>query len=339
MRGIHGRSGIGRLGHRRRPMNLPTFTPVLASLIPVILLITTGFVAARAGWLRPESVKDLSTLLFFVLTPALMFRTMSRVHLESLNLLPIAAYFTAAVSLFVAVVWIGRGTRRAAAMAISATFGNTVAIGIPLVSLAYGEGALVTLFTLVAVHALILLTLTTVVFELAVARESAAQPKGGAKPLAVNIAVAVKNGIVNPATLPTLLGLSFAQTGMALPEVLDNTLKLLAGAMGPVALLLVGATLLGARVGELARPALGLALLKNALLPLLVAVSGWAWGLSGLTLTVMVVAAAMPVGANAFLFAQRYNVAQPLVTASVAVSAVLALVTVSVVMALAAMLG
>lgn len=320
-------------------MNLSTFTPVLASLIPVILLIATGFVAARARWLRPESVKDLSTLLFLVLTPALMFRTMSRVHLENLNLLPIAAYFTAAVGLYAAVVWIGRGTRRAAAMAISATFGNTVAIGIPLVSLAYGEAALVTLFTIVAVHALILLTLTTVVFELAVARESPAHLAGGAKSLMVNIAVAVRNGIVNPATLPTLFGLAFAQTGLGLPVVMDNTLKLLAGAMGPVALLLVGATLFGARVGELARPALGLTLLKNVLLPFLVAASGWAWDLSGLTLTVMVVAAAMPIGANAFLFAQRYNVAQPLVTASVAVSAVLALVTVSIVMALAAMLG
>ena len=325
-------------------MNLPTFTPVLASLIPVILLISVGFVAARAQWLRPESVKDLSTLLFLVLTPALMFRTMGRVHLESLNLLPIAAYFTAAVALFVAVVWIGRGTRRAAALAISATFGNTVAIGIPLIGLAYGEAALVTLFTIVAVHALILLTLTTVVFELAVARESTPHSSlghsaSGARRLMVNMAVAVKNGIINPATLPTLLGLAFAQTGWALPGALDNTLKLLAGAMGPVALMLVGATLFGARVGELARPALSLALLKNALLPLLVAASGWAWGLSGLTLTVMVVAAAMPIGANAFLFAQRYNVAQPLVTASVAVSAALALVTVSIVMAVAAVLG
>ncbi len=318
-------------------MNLPTSSPVLASLIPVILLIATGFVAARARWLRPESVKDLSTLLFLVLTPALMFRAMSRVHLESLNLLPIAAYFTAAVALFVAVVWIGRGTRRAAAMAISATFGNTVAIGIPLIGLAYGEAALVTLFTIVAVHALILLTLTTVVFELAVAREQPAHPAGGTKRLMVNIAVAVKNGIINPATLPTLLGLAFAQTGLGLPVALDNTLRLLAGAMAPVALMLVGVTLFGARVGELARPALGLTLLKNLLLPLLVAACAWAWGISGPTLTVMVVAAAMPIGANAFLFAQRYDVAQPLVTASVAVSAALALVTVPVVMALAAM--
>ncbi len=47
----------------------------------------------------------------------------------------------------------------------------------------------------------------------------------------------------------------------------------------------------------------------------------------------MVTAAAMPSGANVFLFAQRYRVAQALSTATVAVSTVLALGTVSAVLA------
>ncbi len=309
---------------------------VLSSLIPVILLISVGFIAARAGWLRPDSVKDLSTVVFLVFTPALMFRTMSRVHLEQLNLMPIAAYFSAAILLFLLVVWHGRATRKAAAMAISASFGNTVAIGIPLVSLAYGEPALVTLFTVVAVHALILLTLTTVVFELAVAREAQDRSAQGVRAVLRNVLVALKNGILNPATVPTMLGLAFAQTGWSLPGVLDATLKLMASAMGPLALALVGAALAGARVGAMLRPALGLTLLKNAILPLLVAFSGWAYGLQGMTLAVMVVAAAMPTGANAFMFAQRYNVAQELVTATVAVSTGVALVSVSMVMAMLA---
>ena len=76
------------------------------------------------------------------------------------------------------------------------------------------------------------------------------------------------------------------------------------------------------------------ALVKNVVHPLLVAALGWLFGLRGLPLQVMVVAAALPIGANVFLFSQRYRTAEGLVTASVAVSTVLALVTVSVVMAL-----
>ncbi len=318
---------------------------VLSSLVPVILLIATGFIAARAQWLRPDSVRDLSTLVFFALTPALMFRTMSRVHLDQLDLRPIAAYFPAAVLLFAAVIASRGLTRRAAAMAISATFGNTVAIGIPLIGLAYGEQALVTLFTIVAVHSLILLTLTTVVFELAVAREKEGQREllGAAaerpRHLVINVLLALRNGIFHSATLPTLLGLGFALTNWTMPAMLDRTLLLMSQAMGPLALMLVGAALASARVGEQFKPALMLTLLKNGVLPVLVALFGWMLGLSGMTLTVMIIAAAMPIGANAFMFAQRYNVAQELVTAGVALSTGLALVTVSVVMALAAMVG
>jgi len=76
------------------------------------------------------------------------------------------------------------------------------------------------------------------------------------------------------------------------------------------------------------------ALIKNLAHPALVALLGWALGLRGLPLQVMVVAAALPIGANVFLFSQRYKTAEDLVTASVAVSTALALVTLSVVMAL-----
>jgi hypothetical protein len=107
---------------------------------------------------------------------------------------------------------------------------------------------------------------------------------------------------------------------------------LLASAFGPLALLLVGVTLAGTPVGPNWRGALGLAAVKNILHPALVIAIGWLLGLHGLPLAAMVVAAALPIGANVFLFSQRYQVAQELVTASVAISTVLAMVTLSLVM-------
>ena len=69
-------------------------------------------------------------------------------------------------------------------------------------------------------------------------------------------------------------------------------------------------------------------------LPVLVAASCWLAGIQGLQFTVMVVAAALPVGANVFLFAQRYEVDQELTTASMGLSTILAMGTLSLVMAL-----
>ena len=50
-------------------------------------------------------------------------------------------------------------------------------------------------------------------------------------------------------------------------------------------------------------------------------------GLRGLPLVVLATAASLPVGANVFLFTQRYEVGREEVTASIAVSTSLALVT------------
>ncbi len=308
--------------------------PVFSSLFPVVLLIAIGYISGRAGWIRSEASKDLSNLVFMVLTPALLFRTMSTVHVEHLNFKPVAMYFVAAAVLFAAMlVWQG-ATRRAAVLALAATFSNTVMIGVPLVSLAYGEAGLVMLFTLISVHALVLLTLATVVLELAVAREQAAGDTGVPRHMALTVLAAMRNGIIHPVPLPIILGLVFAQTGFTIPVVLDKPLLLLSNAFGPIALMLVGVTLTQVRVGEHLRGAFGLALIKNLAFPALVALLSWSLGLSGLPLSVMIVAASMPIGANVFLFSQRYQVAQELVTASVAVSTLLALVTVSLVMAL-----
>ena len=65
------------------------------------------------------------------------------------------------------------------------------------------------------------------------------------------------------------------------------------------------------------------------MVPTLAGVLGWLFGMSGQPLAVMIVMAALPVGANAFLFSQRYGVAQETITASIAVSTALSAVTVS----------
>jgi Predicted permeases len=204
-------------------------------------------------------------------------------------------------------------------------------IGVPLVGLAFGEAGLVTLFTLISVHALILLTGATVVFELAAAREHAAKDGDGGgtqQPMWRTVLQAVRNGIVHPVPLPIIAGLLFAQTGLVLPEVVGKPLQLLGQALGPIALLLVGVTLAFHQGGP---PVWGGAAHRAGQMcgaPPRAGRAGVVAGLSGMPLAVMIVAAALPVGANVFLFTQRYEVAQEEVTASIAVSTALALVTV-----------
>ena len=311
-------------------MNLASH-PVVASLTPVFLLIALGYFAGRRDWIRESAVRDLSNLVFLLLIPALLFRTMSGVHVETLDLRPLAAYFPAALLLLiVSIAWRGFN-RSSVVMALGGVFSNMVMIGITLVELAYGKAALVTLLTLVSVHALILLTVGSVVLELVVARE--AREGGERAPHVLETAwSAFKGALIHPIPLPIISGLLFAQSGWSLPAVVDKPLQLLGSAFGPLALVLVGVTLARTPLGGHLQPALWITASKNLLLPLLVGVSAWAWGITGLPLTVMVVAAALPMGANVFLFAQRYEVAQGLTTAAMGLSTVLALFTLTIVM-------
>ena len=310
--------------------------PVVSSMLPVVLLIAIGFAAGRLRLIRGEAVRDLSNLVFLVLVQALLFRTMASAHLERLDLRSVALYYIVAGAMFFALLFIQGLNSRSAVVALAAIFSNTLMIGVPLVQLAYGQAGLVHLFTLISMHALVLLTLATIVIELLVAREQAANGQQGHRPIAATVARAVKNAILHPVPLPIIAGFLYSLTGLGLHPVVERPLKLLGDAFGPVALVLVGVTLAQTAIGPHLRGATGISLLKCVVHPLLMALAGWALGLSGLALSVMVVAAALPVGANVFLFSQRYHKAEELVTASVAVSTAVAVVTVSITMALLA---
>ena len=303
-------------------------------MAPVALLIGTGVAAGKLGWVKQEAVKGLSDLVFLLLTPALMFRTMGQVRVEQLDFTPAAAYFAGIAVLFGGIV-LGQGFgRRAVVLALAGTYSNAVMVGTALVSLVFGPQGLVTLLTLISVHALVMLTLTTLVLELAVQRDQAVQTSARWRGLWLTVGRALKSTVLHPVPLPILLGLAFAQTGLVLPQVIDKPLALLAQAFAPLALVLVGVTLAFTRVDSHWRGALALTGVKNLLHPLLVWMFCALLGVEGLPATVMVLTAALPIGANVFLFAQRYGVAEDLVTASVAVSTASAVVTLTAVLML-----
>ena len=308
--------------------------PVASSLLPVVLLIGIGFASGRLKLIRGEAVRDLSNLVFLVLVQALLFRTMATADLARLDLRSVALYYIVAGAMFFALLLIRGLNSRSAVLALAAIFSNTLMIGVPLVQLAYGQAGLVHLFTLISMHALILLTLATVVLELLVAREQSQAGQGPRRHIVATVAQAVKNAILHPVPLPIIAGFLYPLTGWGLHPVVERPLKLLGDAFGPVALVLVGVTLAQTAIGPHLRGALVISVLKTILHPLLMWGAGRALGLTGLPLAVMVVAAALPVGANVFLFSQRYKEAEDLVTASVAVSTLMAVGTVSVVMGL-----
>jgi malonate transporter and related proteins len=304
--------------------------PVLAALLPVVILIAIGFIAGRAGLMSASSVKDLSKLVFTVFLPPMLFRTMVNVQPENLQGKPLLAYVIGMALMYAVMFFAAGRNRRAAVLGLAASYSNTVMIGIALIQFAYGEQGVAVLLALIAVHSLIMLSLATVVLELVTLRE---KEGGSGHPVQIMLA-SIWNTFKQPMIFPIIAGLLYAQTNWGIPAVVDKPLQLMGNAFSPLALILVGITLAGTRVGEHLRMALGLSLLKNVAHPLVVAGVGLALGLQGLPLAVMIVTASLPIGANVFLFAQRYETALPEVTAAVAVSTCVALITVALALSL-----
>lgn len=327
-------------------------TAVLFTILPVFAVVAAGWAVARANLISSEGVTGFANVTFYLFVPSLLFRAMRNIHFETLDAKPIYAYFSGALVCFFMIVvvsrrWLARDVRHGTVTALAVVFSNTVLLGIPLIKLAFGDEGLVVLLTLISMHSLILMSIATLILEFIVGRnEGDALRVGGAtvgvagsydSPMArvKNTLDAVRNTVINPVILPIIAGLGYGALRLPLPDAIDAPLALLASASGPCSLVLLGASLAQYGIKEYWKPALVLTVLKNIAFPVLIwALGRFVFGLDKLALAVVTVTAALPMGANVYLFAQRYNVAQAEVTAAVAVSTATSLITLAIAMVL-----
>lgn len=297
-------------------------------IFPVVALIAIGFGAARFGRFSDLAIRALSDITFLIFMPALLFGALARADFSSLSPGAALAYYGAGLPLFAAVLiiqcWRGTPLSNAVIQALCAVFSNTAMLGIPLVRLAFGEAGLAFLLTIIAFHALTFLTLGTLLIELG---GGSASPRGGAGRggLVIRILQVVRSSLIHPVVLPILAGLAWSAAGLKLPRPVDVPLGMLAAAAAPLCLVLLGASL--ARFDLLAglRGAVALTALKSFVHPLLAwTVGRFVLGLDPLPLAVATVAASLPIGANVYLFAQRYETGAEQTSAGVTLSTLVA---------------
>ncbi len=293
---------------------------VFYKLLSIVFAAALGYVAARRRWLGgPEAARVLSSAAFFIFVPALLFRTAARIDFQTLPWRTLAAFFVPVVAALLAVYALQRrhGGAVPATRAISASFGNSVQIGIPMASALFGEPGLAIHITVVSLHALVLLSVATTLVELDLAREA------GRSSLRETLLLTLRNTVIHPVVLPVVAGLLFNAAGGTLPAAVDDALVMLASAVVPVCLVLIGVSLATYGLGGRTRGGTAVIVIKLLVLPAGVLAFGhWGLGLAGLPLAVVVMMSAMPVGSNALIFAQRYGTLEAEATGSIVISTV-----------------
>jgi malonate transporter len=302
---------------------------IFLKLLAIFVVVALGWVAGRLRWLGDnDPARALSSAVFYIFIPALLFRTTAKVDFMALPWRTLAAFFMPVVLMLLGIyAWQRRRNRQAqlpiaapSVRAITATFGNTLQVGLPLAAALFGNAGLSIHIAIISLHALTLLTVLTALVEIDLARAKR-QPGPAGSQLLQTLGKTVRNTIIHPVVLPVLAGLVWNALGLPLPTMADEILATLAQAVVPICLVLIGMSLAHYGVTAGARAATVLSVLKLLALPAVVLCVGrWGLGLSGLALSVLVMAAALPVGSNALIFSQRYETLEAETTTAVVFS-------------------
>ncbi len=275
----------------------------LTGFVVVGFAIFIGWVLGRTGVLDVSSRAVLAKLVYWVLSPALLFVVLSSADVDALfsSLLPVSAIAALTVIVTYAVVarvvW-RRPAGEAVIGALSAGQVNSSNIGIPLSLYLLGSAAFpapVVLFQL--------LVLTPV--ALSILEVSA----GGRFRVS-----AIARALVSPIIVGSALGVLVSVLGIKLPEVIFAPIELIANACVPVLLISYGVSLHGQRVlGAGGRR--GEVILASTLKLLVMPTLAWffaiaVFGLGAQETFVVVVLAALPTAQNVFNYAQRFGVGE-----------------------------
>jgi predicted permease len=318
---------------------------VTYKLLAILLIVSGSWCVGRARWLGPapppglpapivDPARVLANSAFYIFIPALLCRTTARLDMATLPWHTLIAYFVPVqVILFVLYAWHTWRQRRhpgppavPTVRTITSMFGNTAQVGIPVVTAVFGEPGLGIHVTVMGLHGLILLSTLTVLVELDRARAHARS--ADARPVGAMALTTLRNTIIHPVVLPVSIGWLWNLSGIPIPPVIDDVLALLSTAVVPVSLVVIGISLAYYGLAPRLGPSIGNVVVKLVVQPALVLASArWLFGLHGLPLSVVVLMGALPVGANALIFAQRYETLEAETATAIVISTLLYCVT------------
>jgi malate permease and related proteins len=298
----------------------PVILDVLLSVVvPVFAVIAVGAFLARR--LRLE-VAPITRLAIYAAVPALVFRTLSTMTLDTDAIVLLLAGYGLQFAALATAAW-AIGLRWAPparrALVASTLFPNAANMMLPISLFAFGEAGLERALVLYVATALLMFSLG---------------------PLLVGRATGASRALRTVVTFPVLwgaiAGVVAARAGIALPLGLDRAVGLLADAAVPLVLLS-----LGVQVGRMraVRPQganLVAVALKLVIAPVVAFIAGSLVGLQDLDLAVLTLLAAMPTAINLAMLAAEFGGDADQAGRSVVWGTLASLVTLPVVLALLA---
>jgi predicted permease len=287
---------------------------LIGVILPVFLVIASGYGATRAGYFTQIHIDGLMRFTQRFAIPVLLFKAISGIDLHSGFDQGLMASFYAGATISFAVGMAGarlifaRDWEDCVAIGFCCLFSNSVLLGLPIMERAYGPDALTGNYAIIAFHAPFAYGLGVTVMEFVRHRG-----KSG-RVLAMSVARAMFRNVL---ILGIALGFVFNILSLPIPAVVDEALGLITRTALPVALFGLGGVLVQYRPEGDLRTILFVCAVSLLLHPSLVWMFGSTLNLPRDLFRSGIVNASMPPGFNAYIFASMYGRATRVAASSV----------------------
>lgn len=303
--------------------------PIFLKTLPFFLILGVGYMAARARFFSADATAHLTRFVFYFALPAMIFRfTATLGFADVFRPSAILAYLSATMAVYLLATLValirGTGMEEAAVEAQSAAIGNVGFLGIPMLALLMGPGAVGPVMLVLAVDLVVFGSLIVILIS---ARRDGRLSPAVLGPVALGL-------LKNPMIVAIALGLIWSGADLPLPEPMIEFVLLLGAAATPGALFAIGASL-AEKSAERPAVAIWLSALKLVAHPLAVALAVFVlFDVPPFMAAVIVAAAAMPTAGNVYILAQHYRVAPLRVSSTILISTAFSILTLTLAIAL-----
>ncbi|KRA42016.1 AEC family transporter [Devosia sp. Root635] len=300
---------------------------ILIVIAPIFALMALGYSAVRLRLFPADGIKSLIAFVNNFATPCLLFHSLLTSDFRAaFNISIIGPYYLGALICFVlgivvALKLFGNRPGEAVSVGFSGMFTNTVLVGLPIMTRAYGADSLPVTLSIIGLHGAILLTVGMVTMEL-MRRDGQALGK--------TLLTAGKRVGSNPLIWGIAAGMAGYFSGLKLIEPAEAFFTMMSQAVVPAALFGIGGALNEFKLSDNWKQALVAAIIKLIVHPAIAYVLMiWVLHVPMEVARYGILLSAMPAGVNVYVFATYYNRGVSVAANAILIATIASAVTIS----------
>lgn len=297
---------------------IESFLVVGQQILILFILIAIGFTGAKLKFITKDGVSSITDIMLYIVTPCVIINAFQKDFDFSLLggffksfLAAIAAHL---ISIVLSRLFIrSRDEARKKVLQFGVVFSNCGFMSLPLLDTLLGQEGVFYGASYMAVFNLLVWSYGLFLMD-----------KGNSK-------LSIKKLILNPGTLPVIIGLIFFFCSYRLPFLIAMPVSYLSALNTPLPMLVIGYYIANLKLSGLFKGADEFAMLFLRLIasPLLLLGLLYALGIRGTLLTACIVSASAPVAASSTMFSVKFHADAKLSAGTVAISTLISIITIT----------